>query len=151
MNDEDEDNPNIDSNFQNVILGQLSILEPVPFEKSKENNKSDFDLNVSKAIFTQLSNLEPVRFEKSKEFKRKSTDELTQMDDQILNSSNHNKPNVEKAIFESLSKLEPVVFENSEELNRKNNDKKPFGCQYCEKRFTQAKSARIHERTHTGE
>ena len=151
-----KDNSNVDSNFQNVILGHLSILEPVPFEKSKENNKSDFDSNVSKAIFTQLSKLEPVGFEKSKELKRKSTDELTQMDDQILNSSKHNEPNVQKAIFESLSKLEPVMFGKSEELNtdelnKKNNDEKPFGCEYCEKRFAQANYAKIHERIHTGE
>ena len=154
--DEVKDNSNIDSNFQNVILGHLSILEPVPFEKSKENNKSDFDSNVSKAIFTQLSKLEPVGFEKSKELKRKSTDELSRMDDHVLKSSKHNESNDQKAIFESLSKLEPVVFgkskePNTEELNKKNNDEKPFGCEYCEKRFAQANYAKIHERIHTGE
>ena len=30
-------------------------------------------------------------------------------------------------------------------------DKRPFGCKYCEKRFTQSQAAKKHERIHTGE
>ena len=33
---EEKYKPNVDSDVQNTILGQLSILEQVPFEKSKE-------------------------------------------------------------------------------------------------------------------
>ena len=29
--------------------------------------------------------------------------------------------------------------------------KRPFGCEYCEKRFTQSQAAKKHERIHTGE
>ena len=30
-------------------------------------------------------------------------------------------------------------------------DKRPFGCEYCEKRFTQSQAAKKHVRIHTGE
>ena len=104
-------------------MGQLSILEPVPFEKSKELWNSDGSVK----------------------------QELIQMNDQVLNSSKNNESNVQKAISEQESIIVPVVFEKSEELKSKNMEKRPFVCEYCEKRFTQSQAAKKHERIHTGE
>ena len=59
---EEKYKPNFDSDVQNTILGQLSILEPVPFEKSKELWNSDGSVK----------------------------QELIQMNDQVLNSSKTN-------------------------------------------------------------
>ena len=120
---EEKYKPNVDSDVQNTILGKLSILEPVPFEKSKELWNSD-------------GSVEQV---------------LIQMNDQVLNSSKTKESNVQKAIFEQEPIIVPVVFEKSEGLNNKIMDKRPFGCEYCEKRFTQSQAAKKHVRIHTGE
>ena len=115
---EPKNDSNVDANVQNAILGQISILKPVSFEKSKELWNSDGSVK----------------------------QELIQMNDQKINKSN-----VKKATFEKESIIVPVVFEKSEDLNSKNMDKRPFGCKYCEKRFTQSQAAKKHERIHTGE
>ena len=68
---EPKNDSNVDANVQNAILGQLSILETVPFKKSKELWNSD-------------GSVEQV---------------LIQMNDQVLNSSKTNESNVQKAIL----------------------------------------------------
>ena len=99
---EEKDKSNVDSSFQNDILGQLSILEPIPLEDLKENSISSID--------------------------------------------------VQNDILGQLSKLEPDMFEKSTEINKKSTaDEKPFGCEYCDKRFKFYLIARHHEKIHTGE
>ena len=59
---------------------------------------------------------------------------------------------VQNEILGQLSRLEPDVFEKSTEINKKSTaDEKPFGCEYCDKRFKFYLIARHHEKIHTGE
>ena len=59
---------------------------------------------------------------------------------------------VQNEILGQLSRLEPDVFEKSTEINKKSTaDEKPFGCEYCDKRFKIYLIARHHEKIHTGE
>ena len=57
---------------------------------------------------------------------------------------------VQNEILGQLSRLEPDVFEKSTEINKKSTaDEKPFGCEYCDKRFKFYLIARHHEKIHT--
>ena len=88
---EEKYKPNVDSDVQNTILGKLSILEPVPFEKSKELWNSD-------------GSVEQV---------------LIQMNDQVLNSSKTNESNVQKAILNKNPLLYQLFLKSLKDLTIK--------------------------------
>ena len=127
---EEKDNSNVDSSFQNDILGQLSILEPIPFEDLKENCSSNVD--VQNDILGQLSKLEPDIFEKSNEINRKGTAD-------------------EKPFGCEYCDKRFKFYLIARHHEKSHTGKKPYGCSYCEKKFTKSTDAKTHERTHTGE
>ena len=153
------------SKFQNDILRQLSILDPIPFEKSKENNRSNVDSDVQNDILGQLSKLQPVVFEESKELNRRSNavekpfgcEYCDKRFKFYLIARHHEKTHTsrthtgEKPFGCGYCEMKFTRLRSATEHERTHTGEKPYGCKYCDKKFTASQSAKSHERTHTGE
>ena len=140
---------NIDSNVQKDILGKLSLLEPVAFEKSEVENKivefpktgtgngvqqANFEHH-SKGVSNQKGDKEQTNIKKR--YGCRFCEDIFTLKE---SARRHEKRSCKK--FQNKAKI-------PDQTNSQNDSNiGSFDCKYCDKKFTQKGSAKRHEKTY---